>query len=75
MRGKYEWRILLLVPSFVRKLSSTAFAPLARFTSLIFRLNSIQQLFHTISQCHLHRVGSGDFVQVGFLYTQLLQVR
>jgi hypothetical protein len=66
VRGQYEWRISLLVPSLVRKLSCTVSAPLARFTSFIVRLNSIQQLFHTISQWHLHSVGSGDFVQVGF---------
>lgn len=71
VRRDYEWRISLLVPSLVRKLSCTVFAPLARLTAFLVELNSIQQLFHTISQCHLHRVGSGDFVQVGFQCLQL----
>lgn len=75
VRAQYEWRISLLVPSLVRKLSCTVFAPLARFTSFLVRLNSIQQLFHNISQWHLHSVASGDFVQVGFQCLQFLKAR
>ena len=65
VRSEHEWRISLLIPSWIHKLLHSISARLPKLPSSPARILFLPIISNALAKLHLHKIVSGDFVQVG----------